>query len=182
MGPLRPCQHGPLQYSRTTRGIGAQFNPETGHRANVTLRGSLVDRNHEVGVAILGASLTLDDTVVRATQPDQSLGFGDGVALASSPTCPATGQLRASLIQDNARAGIASFGSAVAIEQVTLECNAIQLNGETDYALPGFPVSLPFSFDNLGGNLCSCNEQTSSCVVLSSGLAPPDALGGPTSP
>jgi hypothetical protein len=68
-------------------------------------------------------------------------------------------------VVSNARAGIVNFSSAVRLEEVRLECNPIQLNGED--------VDGPFSFENRGGNVCSCGEQIDECRVQSAHLEPP---------
>ncbi len=62
-------------------------------------------------------------------------------------------------------AGIGLFGGTVDLATSTLDCNAIHLDGEYDYAL-----------NDLGGNRCGCGEVEEPCKVLSSSLKPPDPL------
>jgi len=75
-------------------------------------------------------------------------------------------------VESGARAGITSFSGTLLLSGSTLDCNPIQLDAET---LPG-PNSPAPSFEDQGGNRCGCGEQTEECRVLSSNLAPPDAL------
>jgi hypothetical protein len=62
------------------RGIGVQPNEITGEAGKLWLMASLVEQNHNVGVAILGSEATIEDTAVRATglaSVDDP--FGDGI-------------------------------------------------------------------------------------------------------
>ena len=75
-------------------------------------------------------------------------------------------------IENSARAGLSNFGGEAVIGSNHFDCNAFDLNGETKY----LGKSLPFSFENLGGNTCGCGSEQSHCKIVSSALeAPPPA-------
>jgi hypothetical protein len=134
-----------------------------------------------LGVLVMGSDATIENTVVRDTMADPEVGFGDGVLVVSAPWQPAdlptTAQLRNCRVEGSARAGIASFGATVTLERVTLDCNAIHLNGEEQYAAPVEVISRPFSFVDQGGNACGCEQQAAECTVMSSGLQAPGPVG-----
>jgi hypothetical protein len=67
------------------------------------------------------------------------------------------------------RAGVVSFGAQVELTRSTLECNRVQLDGESS-------GPHQHEFSDRGGNVCSCQGNTSRCTVLSSELAPPKPL------
>jgi hypothetical protein len=102
--------------------------------------------------------------VVRETVPRAFDGlFGDGIVFWNG-----TGSVRLSLVDANARAGIANFSSAVALEGNTLTCNPIPLNlDETEG---------PAAFDDRGGNSCSCGGEAALCSILQAKLEPPEPL------
>ncbi|WP_437801821.1 right-handed parallel beta-helix repeat-containing protein [Sorangium sp. So ce693] len=62
------------------RGIGAQ-NSETGERASLLVRSCIIERNHEVGMAVFGSDATVETTVVRSTQPSKDGALGRGINL-----------------------------------------------------------------------------------------------------
>jgi len=156
-------------------GIGMEPNPDNGAPSTALVRSSLVEQNHDFGVILNASEATLEGVVVRGTLLRASDGsFGDGVAVASAilpggVEVLASAVVRANRIEANARAGLVSFGAHVALSDTALSCNAFQLNGEA-------AGSLPFTFENLGGNGCGCPEPTGACVAQSSGLAPPESV------
>jgi len=87
-------------------------------RARLTLRGSLVEQNHEVGVYIAGSDATLDGTVVRQTQPDSDGIWGRGIQSdydTEAHERPAV-ILHSSLVEQNHEYGVVAIGSDVTIE------------------------------------------------------------------
>ncbi|MBI4705773.1 MAG: right-handed parallel beta-helix repeat-containing protein, partial [Deltaproteobacteria bacterium] len=100
------------------RGIGIR-DSVTGERATLTLRGSLVEQNHDLGVAVFGSDATIEGTVVRATLPrasDQLFGQGihvQGVVEAGGRAMLA---LRGSLVEHNHAVGVIVGGSDASIE------------------------------------------------------------------
>jgi hypothetical protein len=116
------------------RGIGAEdCGSQTGcatiARANLVVKGSLVEQNHETGVSVSGSDATIENTVVRGNLPRPSDGvFGVGMSLQLScttvETCdPATrsnGTVRASLIQENHEVGLLVGASDATIESTVV--------------------------------------------------------------
>jgi hypothetical protein len=130
---------------------------------------SLLDGVIGHGVLALGGTIELDRTWVRGTHAQPDGRFGDGAVLMGSDD-PAYGEIRQSRIEGSDRAGVAVFGSSLAIGDTQLECNPIQLDGEPD-------EGLDFTIEDLGGNECGCGDQTEVCRVVSAELEPPDPLG-----
>jgi hypothetical protein len=104
------------------RGIGIQANPETKERADVTVRASLVDHNHEVGVFVSGSDATLEGVVVSNTQPDGAGKFGRGIGIQGNPETKARAavSLRDVLIADNTEAGIFVIGADATIARTRI--------------------------------------------------------------
>jgi hypothetical protein len=148
-------------------GLGLVCDPEA--RANATLRSSLIEDNHDVGVFIGGADATLETSVVRRTlaRPLDGL-FGDGVAVYSE-FAPSSASLTSVSIEQSARAGLSNFGGAASVGATRIQCAAFGVAGE---ALAG----QDFSFDDRGDTLCGCPDATEACHAVSSGLLPPEQL------
>ncbi len=101
------------------RGINIQVNPNTGVRATVTLRASLLEQNHDLGMFVSGSDATIEGTVVRTTLPraaDQA--YGRGISIQHNPDAAqrASVTLRASLLEQNQDAGVFVSGSDASIE------------------------------------------------------------------
>lgn len=156
------------------RGVQVQFVPLSGVPSSATLSGCRVDTVRELALGVMASTATVERTALLQTAGSAFNGIlGDGLAAVSSLALPVSVTVTASLLQDNARAGMASFGASVSLSDTALECNVLQLNGERDYGLLGEPLSIPFMFDDLGGNRCGCGDLEEPCTVLSSGLVPP---------
>jgi hypothetical protein len=125
--------------------------------------------NRGSGIDVGAADAIIESTVVHDTQSQPDGQFGDGIAVVSAWTIQATATITAARISSSARAGIASFGGLVTVGSTAFECNAIDLDGE--YHQP-----FDYGFDDLGGNVCRCGAQTSSCAVQSANLMPPQPL------
>jgi hypothetical protein len=115
------------------RGIAAEdCGPAQGcttrSRANLTLRGSLVEQNTEIGIAVAGSDATIESTVVRGTLPRPTDGlFGVGVRIqiscASLPcdtTARANGTLRTSVIAANHEQGLSILGADGVVEDTVV--------------------------------------------------------------
>ena len=160
---------------RSGRGINLQLSCDShglcdaAARASATVRGSLVEQNYDVGLLVMGSDATVEATVVRATQPAVADGFfGDGVSVVSHQGL-ASAALSVVLIDESARAGVASFGGMVSLHSVVVRCAAFALNGET---YDGHD----FDFEDGGGNACGCPQADGICKSVSAGLEPPEAL------
>ncbi|MDC0685487.1 right-handed parallel beta-helix repeat-containing protein [Sorangium atrum] len=148
-------------------GIGVQDSRGAGERARVSVRACLIEQNREVGVFVYGSDVTIDATIVRTTKARDNNTFGDGIMIENG-----TASIQNSTIANNARAGVANFGSEVTILGTILACNAVDLNGETDDGSGA-------SFDGSSGWQCTrpgtedCAETDDRCDVETANLEPP---------
>lgn len=142
--------------------------------ANVYLRSVLVDQNHDVGIYMVGAEAVIETSLVQNTLARPLDGnFGDGIAIHAGDSLVSS-SVKRTRIASNARAGLVNFGSNVLIGSNLFDCNAFDLDGETEF----LGKATPFSFENLGDNTCGCGAEKVPCKVVSSSLdapAPPDA-------
>jgi hypothetical protein len=76
-------------------------------------------------------------------------------------------------LRSNTRVGVSSFGSTVKLRHSMLECNPIHLDGAQAFDMLAQPLSVPFAFEDQGGNACGCDGTAVQCTVLSAGLDPP---------
>jgi len=151
------------------RGIHAQPEPNSGARSAVTVLGCRVDDNHDTGVFGFDADVHVEATSVEATKPRGDGKLGDGITMMLGSAA-----VDRSAVTGNARAGIASFGSTVAVTATTLACNAFDIEG-TKYQ------DTPYSYEGSGGWVCTDKKADDchtpgKCSVQSSGLEPPGDL------
>jgi hypothetical protein len=138
--------------------------------AAVTIRGSLVEQNRDVGIFVGGSDARVESTVVRDTRARESDSlFGDGVA-AMEWGAPTSVTLTDARIEESARAGVASFGASVTLARTAIACAALDLDGE------------PFEGNNVefadqGDNVCGCPQALNACKLVSTELDPPAPLG-----
>lgn len=147
-------------------GIGMAVQYADGE-ASASIRGSYIGDSHMFGVSVINASLTMQrSTVSGVTRQQLGDDFGDGIALVDTTELGSI-EVSESRVADAMRAGIANFSGRAALDRVALECNTIQLDGES---IAGAHV-----FDNQGGNTCWCGEIDEPCKVSESNLQPPPA-------
>jgi hypothetical protein len=118
------------QASDDTLGRGVEIEDDAGGRANVTLRASVVEGSHELGVFVAGSDATIETTVVRDTQPrvtDQTLGRGIGALDGGGATATVT--IRASVIERSHDIGIGAAGSDVIVEATIVRDTAPRPDG-----------------------------------------------------
>ncbi|KYF72885.1 hypothetical protein BE17_47975 [Sorangium cellulosum] len=152
------------------RGISISKFVDLEGRSTASIRGSLVEQNHDVGVMVIGGDTTIEGTVVRATRSKRDGTFGDGIAVASNGD-DARAIITSTMVEDNARAGISNFSAAVLLVSSTVRCNKIDLNGEDE--IP----DRPFTFDGSTENLVGCGATLSSeMVVRSAHLTAPQPI------
>ncbi|MDI3289017.1 right-handed parallel beta-helix repeat-containing protein [Polyangium sp. 15x6] len=96
-------------------GIEAVNRRETGHRSNVTVRASLIERNFEVGALVRASDVQIESTVMRETKPDAT-NEGLGIHAQSDAGQRASLHVRGALIEKNLDTGIAVDGSEALIE------------------------------------------------------------------
>ena len=84
----------------------------------MTLRTSLVEQNHGVGVLVQGSQATIESTVVRDTQPRSDGTSGNGIWVQESPSTPGRASLwlRTSLVERNHDTGVFVSGSDATVE------------------------------------------------------------------
>jgi hypothetical protein len=98
------------------RGMTIQSTAEVGTPQLVTVLASLVERNHDIGVLVAAAEVTMEATVVRDTMPSAP-GAGRGLNIQQDlQGIPSLTTLRASLVERNHEIGVAVFGSVVTID------------------------------------------------------------------
>ena len=129
------------------------------------MRSCDVARNRDVGLFIVDAHVEVEATALRETARQQALDvYGDGlVVFAWDGDASAT--ITACRLQNNARAGAATFGGALAAGNTLFACNIFDVDGEPW-------DGRPYEFTNLGGNVCGCGTEEQ-CKVVSSQLEPP---------
>ena len=91
------------------------------------------------------------------------------LGLESGSAVPATAWLARVTITGSGRAGIANFGSTVATNTVSVECNVLDLAAEP------FGGSSPV-FDDQGGTVCGCDGELNPCKAVGAALEPPSPL------
>jgi hypothetical protein len=145
-------------------GRGAGSEPYSGFVGELTIRWSRFLRTTDAGIIVFGGPGVVEaseiDTVAPVAQ-DQS--FGDGIATIPE-TMPGTLTITGTRVTGAARGGIANFGGWVTLGSSTIVCNGFDLDGEA--------IAGPFTFDDIGGNVCGCGE-LGPCKAFSAALSPP---------
>lgn len=102
-------------------GITAQPDETTGARAQVEVRGSVLERNHESGILAAISDVVLEDSVIRDQKGSPgSPGSGTGLVAQNaegSATVRATAKILASVIERSEGAGVVCIGSDVTLEE-----------------------------------------------------------------
>ena len=101
------------------RGINAQILPASGERANLTVRGSLLERHHEAAVYVAASDATIERTVIRDTLPQASDDlFGRGLVVEDEVQTGqgSTLELTASVVERSLEIGVVVVRSQATIE------------------------------------------------------------------
>lgn len=101
--------------------------------STAVVRASLVEKNHDLGMFILGSDATVESTVVRGTLPqafDQSFGSGIGIQSNPATTTPSTAVVRASVVADNHDHGMFIFGANVTVEGTIVSRTLLQTSDQ----------------------------------------------------
>ena len=155
------------------RGVVITADPTSYENATATVRGCRIERSLDVGLIVISAQATIEDTLVTDTVPRVADGaYGDGFAVLSI-TEVATATITRCAIERSARAGAASFGGVLSLANTTIGCSAFPLDGEQSSFLD---TTYDFQLQDLGGNTCSCEGDSETCKVVTSSLAAPDGL------
>jgi hypothetical protein len=137
--------------------------------SSATIRATLIDQNHDVGLYVLSSNAVVENSAIRqtASRPDGIL--GDGLSLHND-----MGQTNVSvhnlLVSDSARAGISVFGSALSMSSSHVRCAAINLHGSAN-------GPSEFAVDDVGGNACGCPLPNEACKLLTADIEPPQPFG-----
>lgn len=102
-------------------GIEGQASPLNGQRANLIVRGSVVERSHEGGIVLHGTDAVIESTVVRDTLPrgaDDLMGWGISAEVDLDSNQRSTLELRSSVAERNSDVGISVLGCDGVIESV----------------------------------------------------------------
>jgi hypothetical protein len=147
--------------------FGRALNIQDGASLEVTH--GLIERSTEAAIFALGpvTALTLNDVTVRDTVPNTAGSFGDGIVTQWVDVTVSDCR-----IEGSARAGTSCFASAMHVASTTFACNTIDIASES-------VLGEPCAFENLGGNVCTCDGSTKDCKLLSASLEPPAAFGEP---
>ncbi|AUX39975.1 uncharacterized protein SOCE26_013700 [Sorangium cellulosum] len=99
-------------------GIGLKDDAATGERASASVRGCVVEQNHQVGVYVYGSDAAIEASVVRDTQPgaDGTRGWGIGLEDNAVTGERASVSIVACVVQRNHEAGVRVYDSDAAIE------------------------------------------------------------------
>jgi hypothetical protein len=152
-------------------GVHSQVGISSGIAGTLTLRDSAVLNSFAMGVLVAGGTGDIQRSLISGSAPDAVSGeFGDGISVISFQL-PTSATISDSRIEGAARAGISLFGSEVMLSASELSCNAIQL------AADPYDTLQP-NLQNLGANVCGCEETTAPCKALSAGLTPPTPIDG----
>lgn len=158
----------PLFDSSGGRGMNVQVQPITSEPAIATVRWCLIEGNTEAGITVFGSSAAIEATAIRDTAARSTGMLGDGLVVVSY-LVEADATLSGSLLHRTERAAVLNVAASVAIAGTMLECNTIDLDGETgdmgDY-----------TFEDAGDNLCGCDGEEVGCRIVSSDLEPPTPL------
>jgi hypothetical protein len=109
-------------------GLNAQADLVRSAPATVVLRTSLIDQNHDVGLFVAAADVTVEASVVRNTQPDGAQRGGRGFAVQAHPMSSLPGRLTltSSLVDQNQQLGLFIEGS-----QVTIDASVVRATAKT---------------------------------------------------
>jgi hypothetical protein len=151
------------------RGIVVQDTAGLAGEPPVTLASVHVEDTHGVGVIVVRADAAIEGSVVRSSRANGLDEFGDGVVVVAGEA-PASASVERTRVEASARAGFSIFGAHLRALENALTCQSFDVDGEPHLAAD-------FVFEDLGGNFCGCPEATTSCLVVSAGLEPPEAVG-----
>jgi hypothetical protein len=113
------------------RGVAALTNLVTGSAGWIDVRASLISRNIEVGVAAIGSSATIQDSVIRDTLPNTQSVQGRGAVAQHDPQTDfgATMAIRGSLIEGSSGHGIFASGAELTIERSIIRGTHVDASG-----------------------------------------------------
>jgi hypothetical protein len=118
-------------YGRGINGASLGGMPST-----FTVTGSLLERNHDVGVFVSGSTAVIEASVIRDTLPD---GNGFGRAVGTKPDTdtgmPSSLTLRTSVVQRNREEALTISGTDALVEATVVSDTELDALGETGRAI-----------------------------------------------
>jgi hypothetical protein len=123
---------GTLALPDGSSGFGIEIGFEDVDDASkVTIRGSLVEQNTDVGVLVGGgADVLIESTTVRDTAPAGDGTGGTGIAFQGGPSRRTNGTIRSCLIDQNGWAGLRVDGSDATIESTLVRATHASAMGQ----------------------------------------------------
>lgn len=103
-------------------GIQARQDPSTGEAATLSITRSLVAENRQMGILVLGSTLTADGVAVMDTEPRADGGLGRGISVfwEEITTTPSSATIRQVVLARNREVGLMVGASDVSIERTTV--------------------------------------------------------------
>jgi hypothetical protein len=120
---------------------------------------NLLIQNGKFGILLWQSQGEVLDATILNTTSANGL-FGDGISV----WCGGA-RLSGVEIGNSQRAAISNFDSHIDFEDMTMTCNAIDI----DVEIGGLCVGVPPSFTDNGGILCGCPNATGTCIAQTSG-------------
>lgn len=112
-------------------GAGVVINQDQPSAVTASIDTSLTERNADTNILVLGATATIDRTVIRDTLPGSQLGVGRGVTVEPSidTGAPSDVTLSRSLIERSTQLGVAITGSTVDITSIVVRDTRVDQTG-----------------------------------------------------
>ncbi|WP_437683894.1 right-handed parallel beta-helix repeat-containing protein [Sorangium sp. So ce131] len=148
------------------RGIVVQSNRSTGQQANAIIRDCVVERNHELGIAVAGSAATIENTAVRDTKPRSDLTRGDGISVLYDSVRGLRGDavIRRSTVERNTHVGISVIGSDAVIERSSVRETRKEPAGD-DY---GDGIAVVSELNRASATISDCLVEANEGVGVSS--------------
>jgi hypothetical protein len=121
-------------------GFGLTVTDAATGSSTLAMDGSLIDANHEAGIAVAGSQLTVEHSVIRATEPKAADGTrGQGISGQRGLVIDQPSQItvRASVLEQNHLYALVVLGSEAEIEASTLHDTLPPPDLEAGYGLGG---------------------------------------------
>lgn len=106
-------------------GRGIELSDDNGSRATLDMSGSVLEENHQEGLAILGSDAKVTTSVIRTTKPGPTTQLGGrGIEVELVDTEPGLLDLSDSVIEGNSEVGLAVLGSTAIVESSSIRDTA----------------------------------------------------------
>ncbi|MBW2455118.1 MAG: right-handed parallel beta-helix repeat-containing protein, partial [Deltaproteobacteria bacterium] len=133
------------------RGVNAGSNEAA--TTSCTLRSSLVEGNHGIGVYVGAATVSVESTVVRDTLPNSQGLFGRGIQVQFGQivAVPGVATVRRSLLERNVEAGVSVMAAQASVETTVVRETQPSVEG-----LLGRGISFGHAEGPASGNVSAC--------------------------